>query len=249
MEAVSQMWVAMVSWFTPTMLFLLLNAVIGTIVITSGMRQSNNTSNKDLRRNPSLLSRLSSFSLSRGKVEEVVEFENRAEEIGKMPDNVVSEEEKMPDNLVSEEEKMPDNVMVEEEKILVKMAEERKPKVEAKNSGASQKTQKKKIANGLGRSKSDTPPNGDLRPPPLPQKLKKSGTFESPFSHFDSQALTVLETTSEVVHTVDSDDNGPEDSEEVNAKADDFINKFKQQLKLQRLESIMRYKEMINRGK
>lgn len=252
MEAVSQMWVAMASWFTPTMLFLFLNAVIGTIVITSGMRQSNNTntSNKDLRRNPSLLARLSSYSFYRGKVEEVVEFENRAaEERGKMADNVVSEEEKMPDNVVSEEEKMPANVMVEEEKAMVKMAEERKPKVEAKSSGVSQKTQKKKIANELGRSKSDTPPTGDLRAPPLPRQLKKSGTFDSPFSHFDSQALTVLEATSEVVHTVDSDDNGPEDTEEVNAKADDFINKFKQQLKLQRLESFMRYKEMINRGK
>lgn len=30
--------------------------------------------------------------------------------------------------------------------------------------------------------------------------------------------------------------------EEVDAKADDFINKFKQQLKLQRLESLLRYR-------
>ncbi|KAK1408547.1 hypothetical protein QVD17_40414 [Tagetes erecta] len=35
--------------------------------------------------------------------------------------------------------------------------------------------------------------------------------------------------------------------EEVDAKADDFISKFKQQLKLQRLESIVRYNEMLNR--
>jgi hypothetical protein len=34
----------------------------------------------------------------------------------------------------------------------------------------------------------------------------------------------------------------------VNAKADDFINKFKQQLKLQRLDSMLRYKEMLGRG-
>ena len=81
MEALSQMWVAMASWFTPTMLFLFLNVVIGTTVITFGMHQSNNTniSNKDFTRNPSLLSRLSSYIFSRGKVEEVVEFENRAE--------------------------------------------------------------------------------------------------------------------------------------------------------------------------
>ncbi|KAF9605339.1 hypothetical protein IFM89_016104 [Coptis chinensis] len=38
------------------------------------------------------------------------------------------------------------------------------------------------------------------------------------------------------------------DDEEVDAKADDFINKFKNQLKLQRLDSILRYKEMLGRG-
>lgn len=35
--------------------------------------------------------------------------------------------------------------------------------------------------------------------------------------------------------------------EEVDARADDFISRFKQQLKLQRLESLVRYNEMLNR--
>ncbi|KAJ6823009.1 proline-rich receptor-like protein kinase PERK12 [Iris pallida] len=39
-----------------------------------------------------------------------------------------------------------------------------------------------------------------------------------------------------------------EEGEEVDARADDFINRFKQQLKLQRLDSILRYKEMLTRG-
>lgn len=34
----------------------------------------------------------------------------------------------------------------------------------------------------------------------------------------------------------------------VNAKADDFIKRFKQQLKLQRLDSLQRFREMLNRG-
>lgn len=38
------------------------------------------------------------------------------------------------------------------------------------------------------------------------------------------------------------------DDVEVDAKCDDFINRFKQQLKLQRMDSILRYKEMLNRG-
>ncbi|OVA08434.1 Protein of unknown function DUF761 [Macleaya cordata] len=36
--------------------------------------------------------------------------------------------------------------------------------------------------------------------------------------------------------------------EEVDAKADDFINRFKQQLKLQRLDSILQYKDFLSRG-
>lgn len=38
------------------------------------------------------------------------------------------------------------------------------------------------------------------------------------------------------------------EDEAVDKRADDFINKFRQQLKLQRLHSILRYKEMLNRG-
>lgn len=36
--------------------------------------------------------------------------------------------------------------------------------------------------------------------------------------------------------------------ESVDAKADDFIERFKQQLKLQRLDSLQRLREMLNRG-
>lgn len=38
-----------------------------------------------------------------------------------------------------------------------------------------------------------------------------------------------------------------EGDEAVDMKADDFINRFKQQLKLQRLDSLLRYKETLHR--
>ncbi|XP_016494569.1 uncharacterized protein LOC107813775 [Nicotiana tabacum] len=38
------------------------------------------------------------------------------------------------------------------------------------------------------------------------------------------------------------------DDEAVDRKADDFISKFREQLKMQRIDSIQRYKEMLNRG-
>ena len=34
----------------------------------------------------------------------------------------------------------------------------------------------------------------------------------------------------------------------VNARVDDFINKFRQQLQLQRLNSLLNYKEVLNHG-
>ncbi|KAI8000703.1 Pathogen-associated molecular patterns-induced protein A70 [Camellia lanceoleosa] len=38
------------------------------------------------------------------------------------------------------------------------------------------------------------------------------------------------------------------EDEQVDAKANNFINRFRQQLKLQRLDFIRRYKHMISRG-
>lgn len=41
---------------------------------------------------------------------------------------------------------------------------------------------------------------------------------------------------------------GNEEEDAVDKKADDFINKFRKQLKMQRIHSILNYKEMLNRG-
>ncbi|CAN4116956.1 unnamed protein product [Withania somnifera] len=41
---------------------------------------------------------------------------------------------------------------------------------------------------------------------------------------------------------------GDEEEEAVDRKANDFINKFREQLKMQRIHSILKYKEMSNRG-
>lgn len=90
----------------------------------------------------------------------------------------------------------------------------------------------------MARSQSDTNPAAGETPKKLPKKMKKSATLESAFNHFDlaKRPATMEEREEE------------EEDVEVDARADDFINRFKQQLKLQRLDSIIRYKEMINRG-
>ncbi|WOG82861.1 hypothetical protein DCAR_0102030 [Daucus carota subsp. sativus] len=41
---------------------------------------------------------------------------------------------------------------------------------------------------------------------------------------------------------------GDDDTQDINKMADDFINNFRKQLRLQREESLRRYREMISRG-
>uniref|UniRef100_A0A0E0L553 DUF4408 domain-containing protein n=1 Tax=Oryza punctata TaxID=4537 RepID=A0A0E0L553_ORYPU len=60
-----------------------------------------------------------------------------------------------------------------------------------------------------------------------------------------SEAKTMTKSSSEARKepaAEDADDGG------VDARADDFINRFRQQLQLQRLNSLLNYKEMLNRG-
>ncbi|XP_054792403.1 pathogen-associated molecular patterns-induced protein A70-like [Prosopis cineraria] len=97
----------------------------------------------------------------------------------------------------------------------------------------------------VSRTKSDTKPaSGDV-PEKLPRKMKKSATTKSAFGHFREEDIVENRRPATMREAKASES---EADDEVDAKADDFINKFKQQLKLQRLDSIMRYEEVIQRG-
>ncbi|CAK7352964.1 unnamed protein product [Dovyalis caffra] len=99
--------------------------------------------------------------------------------------------------------------------------------------------------NKLGKSKSDTVPTSGEVPKKLPKKMKKSASAKSAFAHFEVGDIV----ESRRPATVREGNTSTEaDDTEVDAKADDFINRFKQQLKLQRMDSILRYKDMITRG-
>ncbi|XXG48285.1 hypothetical protein AAC387_Pa02g2782 [Persea americana] len=96
----------------------------------------------------------------------------------------------------------------------------------------------------LSRIQSDTHPTAGEVPQKLSHNMKKSASEKSSFDHFrDEGVVSDRGPLTERSRPVTRGDEG------VDAKADDFINKFKQQLKLQRLDSILRYKEMLNRGK
>ncbi|KAG4953687.1 hypothetical protein HKD37_14G039650 [Glycine soja] len=97
------------------------------------------------------------------------------------------------------------------------------------------------------RTHSDTKPASGEVPVKLPRKMKKSASSKSAFSHFKEDDIVETRRPA-TVREAKVTGAAAEDDAEVDAKADDFINKFKQQLKLQRLDSIIRYKEMIGRG-
>ncbi|KAE8689097.1 Alkaline phytoceramidase (aPHC) [Hibiscus syriacus] len=97
----------------------------------------------------------------------------------------------------------------------------------------------------VARTKSDTKPASGELPTKLPRKMKKSATVKSAFRHFKVDDIVEARRPATVRDKAMEED---EEEDEVDAKADDFINKFKQQLKLQKLDSIIRYKEMVNRG-
>ncbi|KAF5743057.1 hypothetical protein HS088_TW09G01119 [Tripterygium wilfordii] len=78
------------------------------------------------------------------------------------------------------------------------------------------------------------------------EKMKKSASEKSKMALLDDEQQEDRESiekrrpaTMKIEKTVSFGDEG------VDAKADDFINKFKQQLRLQRLDSLLRYKDMF----
>ncbi|KAF8040680.1 hypothetical protein BT93_B2800 [Corymbia citriodora subsp. variegata] len=104
--------------------------------------------------------------------------------------------------------------------------------------------------NQVERTKSDTKPASGEILPKLPRKMRKSASVKSAFAHFEEDDVVVEARRPATVREGKGVGKASHEAadEEVDAKADDFINRFKQQLKLQRLDSFMRYKEMINRG-
>lgn len=79
----------------------------------------------------------------------------------------------------------------------------------------------------------------------LPAKIKKSASDKSAFNHFEAVSESTEESTPPPAPVVEERENP---AHEVDARADDFINRFRNQLKMQRLDSIVRYKDMITRG-
>ncbi|XP_010925447.2 pathogen-associated molecular patterns-induced protein A70 [Elaeis guineensis] len=224
-EALPSIWALVHGWLTPTVLFVLLNLVIGTIAVTSKVihRDADGAGDpRKLFRSPSLvLDRLRSFNL-------------HSYRSGNIPLESAARSEPLETLHVS-----PDPaVAAESEAVEAIHAPEADPAGEEHHE--------------FSRSQSDSRPTGGEVPVKLAAKMKKSASDKSMFAHFEVEEAEVVplpatvraRTARREAAAAEEDDEG----REVDARADDFINRFRQQLQLQRLDSIMRYKELLNRG-
>eukprot|EP01018_Ginkgo_biloba_P026423 Gb_15156 [translate_table: standard] len=256
----SQVWAAMHSWFTAPVLFVLVNIVIGSIAVTSArlMRNNNPPPTNDGRPN-SMFTRLLSGNFSRRRIYDddlpwntfqrqdtmnaEIEADKKEEEPEEEEEKKREEETETVHKEQEEAEKKWNFEAVEAQEPVRIEPEAPVVRIEPESPVLSRRSPH------LSKSKSDTPPTGNLRPPPLPTRLKKSGTFESNFGHFGEEMDIIPAFVGSQDKIEDSGNPDSSSTGEVDAKAENFIQKFKQQLKLQRIESLMRYKEMIDRGK
>ncbi|XP_031478475.1 pathogen-associated molecular patterns-induced protein A70-like [Nymphaea colorata] len=215
-ESIPAIWASMHSWFTPTVLFVLLNLVIGTIIATSsgaGQKSSGTgqkSGDKPLARPPSMMERVRSINLHKQTVEDVpaVTVTKPAE-----PEEISAVEEIFRDGGQSG-----DGVAA--------LSTGGGDGAGADDGGAAEETPVRRRRMKKWASEK-LPATTGLVKEEQPNRRGESVRGHRRVEEFD-------------------DDSG---GEEVDAKADDFINRFKQQLQLQRMESIMRHKEMLNRGR
>ncbi|CAN6163690.1 unnamed protein product [Urochloa humidicola] len=270
-QAIPALWSAVHGFFTPAVLFVVINIVIGTIAVTSkvaspaaavegegsaapgagagGVGEEEQQQYRRLSRVPSMaFERLRSFNLNRFAAPE--------------PEPAVSGEV----DLRYEHLPAPASVEKEEEEPAGAGAGEREAEPEPVHEHAH-------AAAHVERSLSEAAAAAEM--PRLPARLHKSTSDRSAFAHFEAEemeeAMRAVEarrpaTTREggarrrvPVVEPDSSDLEPEEEEEeegaaghgvggVNAQADAFINKFHHQLKLQRIESFIRHRETVRRG-
>ncbi|XP_026452724.1 uncharacterized protein LOC113353293 [Papaver somniferum] len=237
-------WATMNSWCTPTVLFLLMNVMIGVVAVASGFvtpakpQQKQAEDEKRLHpqlvRSPSRLERLKSMNFYRFRSEDHNPFNSITTTI--KPESTtetthhVTEHNSSDDHQTHEDDQSSEANDVVPERDLDEIYHNHVH---------------------VQRTTSDTKPAYGVIPMKLPKKMKKSASVKSAFSHFEEEDIVQTPKRPSTVKEGKKKCNDLQsfgDDEEVDAKADDFINRFKQQLKLQRLDSILRYKETIKRG-
>lgn len=265
----ASVYAAMASWLTPSYLFVFINLVIGTIAITSRFANTTEKHHQhqhqhQLHRSPSLLERIASFNFRYHKHEQISTTSHsvvdpvqsldssQLEQVPSLLDRVRSfsldfakaETEKLVEPVQSSDllplERVPsllDRIRSFNLSFKEAQVKEHDEPVQQQLSRAPSLLDRVRSFN-LGFVKSEVekpdepePAQQQLRRAPSILQRIKSLTFERSESVKDSHEAEERE-----------------EEEGVDAKADDFINRFRQQLRLQRLDSILRYRDTLKRN-
>ncbi|KAM7256409.1 hypothetical protein ACFE04_012150 [Oxalis oulophora] len=235
------------SWLTPTSLFLLLNLTIATIAITTRFASNKNPHNQ-LGRPPSLIDRVKSINFSTYNHQPdpnipVPSFLNRVRSINfsQYKFQSVPHETEFIQHQPEQSNRV--NGLTRSPSILERV----KSNISALHWSTSISSNR-----SISDSGSDTDDDSDVEYEEYEEKqthhhhvlMKKSASERNVFLSRDEEELDEVERRRPQTMKIEKTASFGGD---VDAKADDFINKFKQQLKLQRMDSLMRYKDMITR--
>ncbi|KAL1552347.1 pathogen-associated molecular patterns-induced protein A70-like [Salvia divinorum] len=261
----SSLWASMNSWLTPTVLFLLLNLMIATIAFTSTFSHHQKQPNPQnappsVTRSPSLLHRIKSINLLSSPPPQDSSLHHKQipdsdthfaahyffpnpQECEETPTHAAAHES--PPHLAAGRETEAHFDFEEKPPIFADFEDAREGERENLEMSMDEVYSQLKDSSHFNRTKSDTKPTAGEIPAKLAAKMRKSASVKSAFNHFEEGDIVEARRPETVREgrAAASDEGG------VDAKADDFINRFKQQLKLQRLDSIIRYKDMIGRGR
>ncbi|KAL0410489.1 UNVERIFIED_CONTAM: Pathogen-associated molecular patterns-induced protein A70 [Sesamum latifolium] len=242
------------SWFTPTVLFCVLNLMIGTIFITSSLKppkQQGKLAGHDgdrqpqLLRVPSLFERVKSINLSRYYTEQSdpVHYAVAGQHQHQQQEKLGGHDDEQPPQLVRVPSFFERVKSINLSRYRAEQSDPAHHAVPAEEQEVHQQEPEYETEehHHVTRSKSDTVTQATATAAVRVLKKcasEKVGKGEEEVEADPRRPATTRERTAA---------SGRED-EAVDAKADDFINRFRQQLKLQRLDSILRYREMLNRG-
>ncbi|XP_059657040.1 pathogen-associated molecular patterns-induced protein A70-like [Cornus florida] len=239
-------WDSMTSWFTPTILFVLLNLVIVTIAFTTSLanRQKRNQTQNDphqpqpIARSTSLLQRFKSINLYSYRSQEPSSFTTQLNNLALDSDTHYPPQHTHQPQTLEAQTQEPETQKTETQFVSEQISDEDEEE-EEEDDNENQHTMDEiysKLTSHHTRTRSETKPASGKVPVKLSEKMRKSASAKSVFGHFKEEDIVETRRPATVR------ERKAEPDEEVDAKADDFINRFKQQLKLQRLDSLLRYR-------
>ncbi|MBA0604042.1 hypothetical protein Godav_016734 [Gossypium davidsonii] len=248
------------SWLTPTSLFLLLNVVIGTIFLISNLSppkppphdRGEYYSAPPLQRSPSLLDRVksvnfSTFKFSLPNPDFADDYHLRQEDNNLEPHplerapSILERVKSISLSLYKYPPQNPDPVYVEPSLTRAPSLLQRVTSFCRSDSG---KLNTETVHHPETDEPGSTKPEHNNNNNNNVKQMKKSASEKTrERAEEDEEEVEKRRPVTTRIEKTTSFGDG--DDQGVDAKADDFINRFKQQLKLQRLDSLLRYRDML----